>query len=61
MGWWPFATKLETADTAEVTALNNYAPPPYSAVGFLKRLCALLVVQLMQYLDLFIAELARER
>ena len=27
-----FATKLETADTSEVTVLHNYAPPLYSAV-----------------------------
>jgi len=27
-----FATKLETADTSEVTVLNNHAPPLYSAV-----------------------------
>ncbi len=27
-----FATKLETADTSEVTALHNHAPPLYSAV-----------------------------
>ena len=26
-----FATKLETADTLEVTVLHNYAPPLYSA------------------------------
>ena len=27
-----FATKLETADTSEVTVLHNYAPPLYSAL-----------------------------
>ena len=32
MDWRLFATKLETADTSEVTVLNNYAPPLYSAV-----------------------------
>ena len=31
--WRLFATKLETADTSEVTVLNNHAPPLYSAVG----------------------------
>ena len=30
--WRLFATKLETADTSEVTVLNNHAPPLYSAV-----------------------------
>ena len=33
MDWWLFATKLEMADTSEVTVLNNYAPPLYSAVS----------------------------
>ena len=28
-----FATKLETADTSEVTVLNNHAPSPYLVVG----------------------------
>ena len=27
-----FATKLETADTSEVTVLNNHVPPLYSAL-----------------------------
>jgi len=36
MDWRLFATKLETADTLEVTALNNYAPPLYSAVSCVK-------------------------
>ena len=27
-----FATKLETADTSEVTVLNNHVPPLYSAI-----------------------------
>jgi len=33
MDWRLFATKLETADTLEVTVLNSYAPPLYSAVN----------------------------
>ncbi|MEA3238812.1 MAG: hypothetical protein U9Q94_03405 [Candidatus Bipolaricaulota bacterium] len=33
MDWRLFATKLETADTSEVTVLNNHAPPLYSAVN----------------------------
>jgi hypothetical protein len=32
MAWWPFATTPEKADTMEVTGLNNYALPLYSAV-----------------------------
>jgi len=32
MDWRLFATKLETADTSEVTVLNNCAPPLYSAL-----------------------------
>jgi hypothetical protein len=31
MAWWPFATTPEKADTMEVTGLNNYARPLYSA------------------------------
>jgi len=42
MDWRLFATKLETADTLEVTVLNNHAPPLYSAVGASVRPPALL-------------------
>ena len=34
-----FATQLETADTSEVTALHNHAPPLYSAVRKLLSFC----------------------
>jgi len=30
MIWWPFAPKLERADTLEVTDLHSDAPPLYS-------------------------------
>jgi len=30
MVWWPFAPKLERADTSEVTDLHSDAPPLYS-------------------------------
>jgi len=33
-----FATKLETVDTSEVTVLNTYAPPLYSASSAVKRM-----------------------
>jgi hypothetical protein len=37
MAWWPFATKPEKVETSEVTGLNNYAPPLYSAVNTVVR------------------------
>ena len=33
MVWWPFAPKLERADTLEVTDLHSGAPPLYSTVN----------------------------
>jgi len=32
MVWWPFAPKLERADTLEVTDLHSGAPPLYSTI-----------------------------
>jgi len=32
MVWWPFAPKLERADTSEVTDLHSGAPPLYSTI-----------------------------
>ncbi|MDP2603587.1 MAG: hypothetical protein Q8S00_13490, partial [Deltaproteobacteria bacterium] len=47
MIWWPFAPKLERADTLEVTDLHSDAPPLYST-GESRLLCIFAVKSLLQ-------------